>query len=119
MSNSRAAPQTPRAEAGFGHVYSGIRGTADRRNSGRKERRNRCLPEEYHAKDLAGEEAVFHCLVHEIKEEQLPELDDEFAKDVSRYDTLEELKRQLRKRLQKYIKAGAETRCRTPALKLR
>ena len=38
------------------------------------------FPEEYHAEDLAGKEAVFHCLVHEISEEQLPELDDEFAK---------------------------------------
>ena len=67
------------------------------------------FPEEYHAKDLAGKEAVFHCLVHEIKEEQLPELDDEFAKDVSEYDTLEELKKATKERLQKYAKAGAET----------
>ena len=35
------------------------------------------FPEEYHAEDLAGKEAVFHCLVHEISEEQLPELDDD------------------------------------------
>ena len=47
------------------------------------------FPEEYHAEELAGKEAVFHCLVHEIKEEQLPELDDEFAKDVSEFDTLQ------------------------------
>ncbi len=50
------------------------------------------FPEEYQAKNLAGKDAVFHCTVHEIKEEQLPELDDEFAKDVSEYDTLDELK---------------------------
>ncbi|HIV79691.1 MAG TPA: trigger factor [Candidatus Avanaerovorax faecigallinarum] len=50
------------------------------------------FPEEYHAENLAGKEAVFHCTVHEVKEEQLPELDDEFAKDVSEYDTLKELK---------------------------
>ncbi len=50
------------------------------------------FPEEYHSADLAGKEAVFHCTVHEVKEEQLPELDDEFAKDVSEYDTLKELK---------------------------
>ena len=48
------------------------------------------FPEEYHADSLAGKEAVFQCLVHEIKEEQIPELDDEFSKDVSEYDTLEE-----------------------------
>ncbi len=59
------------------------------------------FPEEYHAEDLAGKEAVFHCLIHEIKEEQLPELDDEFAKDVSEYDTLDELKKETEARLQK------------------
>ena len=60
------------------------------------------FPEEYHSEDLAGEEAVFHCLIHEFKEEQLPELDDEFAKDVSEYDTLDELKKETEARLQKY-----------------
>ncbi len=66
------------------------------------------FPEEYHAEELAGKEAVFHCLVHEVKEEQLPELDDEFAKDVSEYDTLEELKAATRERLQKYADAQNE-----------
>ena len=74
------------------------------------------FPEEYHAESLAGKEAVFHCLVHEIKEEQLPELDDEFAKDVSEYDTLEELKAATRERLEKYAKAGAETQMQDAAL---
>lgn len=60
------------------------------------------FPEEYHAEDLAGKEAVFHCLIHEVKEEQLPELDDEFAKDVSEYDTLDELKKETEAKLQKY-----------------
>ena len=53
------------------------------------------FPEEYQAEDLAGKEAVFHCHVHEVKEEILPELDDEFAKDVSEFDTLDELKKDL------------------------
>lgn len=74
------------------------------------------FPEEYHADSLAGKEAVFHCLVHEIKEEQLPELDDEFAKDVSEFDTLEELKKATKERLQKYAKAGAETQMQDAAL---
>ncbi|MCQ2550795.1 MAG: trigger factor [Clostridia bacterium] len=65
------------------------------------------FPEEYHAEDLAGKEAVFHCLVHEIKEEELPELDDEFAKDVSEFDTLDELKASTRERLEKYAEAGS------------
>ncbi len=63
------------------------------------------FPEEYHAPDLAGKEAVFKCKVHEVKVEELPELDDEFAKDVSEHDTLEELKAATAERLQKYADA--------------
>ena len=74
------------------------------------------FPEEYHAEDLAGKEAVFHCLVHEIKEEILPELDDEFAKDVSEFDTLDELKAATREKLEKYAAAGAETQMQDKAL---
>lgn len=74
------------------------------------------FPEEYHAEDLAGKEAVFHCTVHEIKEEQLPELDDEFVKDVSEYDTIEELKNATRERLEKYAKASAENQMQDAAL---
>lgn len=66
------------------------------------------FPEEYHSEELAGKEAVFHCLVHEVKEEQLPELDDEFAKDVSEFDTLDELKKSTEEKLQKYADAQAE-----------
>lgn len=74
------------------------------------------FPEEYHAEDLAGKEAVFHCLVHEIKEEQLPELDDEFAKDVSEYDTLDELKKANRERLESYAKLSAENQMKDAAI---
>ena len=74
------------------------------------------FPEEYHAESLAGKEAVFHCLVHEIKEEQLPELDDEFAKDVSEYDTLEELKKANRERLEAYAKAAEENQMKDAAI---
>ena len=74
------------------------------------------FPEEYHAEDLAGKEAVFHCLVHEIKEEQLPELDDEFAKDVSEHDTLEELKKATRERLETYAKSAAENQMKDAAI---
>lgn len=68
------------------------------------------FPEEYHAPELAGKEAVFKCRVHEVKFEELPELDDEFAKDVSEYDTLEELKAASAERLQKYIDAQSISR---------
>lgn len=58
------------------------------------------FPEDYHAPDLAGKEATFKIKLHEIKETELPELDDEFAKDVSEFDTLDELKEDIRKKLQ-------------------
>ena len=66
------------------------------------------FPEEYHAPELAGKDAVFHCMIHEIKEEQLPELDDEFAQEVSEFDTLEELKKSIEEKLQKYADAQSE-----------
>ena len=61
---------------------------------------NVTFPEEYHAKELAGKPAVFKVHVHEVKEKILPELDDEFAKDVSEFDTLEEYKANIRKTLE-------------------
>ena len=58
---------------------------------------NVTLPEEYQAKELAGKPAVFKIKLHEVKTRELPALDDEFAKDVSEYDTLDELKASIRK----------------------
>lgn len=66
------------------------------------------FPEEYHADNLAGKEAVFKCKVHEIKETELPTIDDEFAKDVSEFDTLEELKKDTREKLEKTAADKAE-----------
>ncbi|MCL2342746.1 MAG: trigger factor [Firmicutes bacterium] len=57
------------------------------------------FPEDY-AEELAGKEAVFHVKVKEVKEEQLPELDDEFAKDVSEFDTLDEYRESVRRELE-------------------
>ncbi|MCD8047029.1 MAG: trigger factor [Clostridiales bacterium] len=56
------------------------------------------FPEEYHAKELAGKEATFKCTVHEVREEQAPTLDDEFAKDVSEFETLDEFKADLKEK---------------------
>ena len=58
------------------------------------------FPEDYHQKDLAGKPAVFHCKVNGIKTKVLPELNDEFADEVSEFSTLEEYKVDLRKNLQ-------------------
>lgn len=58
------------------------------------------FPEDYHAADLAGKEAVFKCKLHEIKQEILPEINDELASDVSEFETLDEYKADLRVKLQ-------------------
>lgn len=71
------------------------------------------FPEDYHAENLAGKPAVFKVKVHEIKTKVLPELDDEFAKDVSEdVETLEELKAQTRTRLEEAKKTEAENHLR-------
>ena len=57
------------------------------------------FPEEYHAKDLAGKEAVFKCTVHEIKVKELPELDDEFASEVSEFETLDAYKADIKAKI--------------------
>ncbi len=57
------------------------------------------FPTEYHSEDLAGKEAVFKVTLHEIKRKQLPELDDEFAKDVSEFETLDEYKQDIENKL--------------------
>ena len=62
------------------------------------------FPEDYFEENLKGKEALFKVTIHEIKEKILPVLDDEFAKDVSEFDTLEEYKQSIRERLEKEAK---------------
>ena len=70
---------------------------------------NVTFPEDYHAKDLAGKDALFKVKIHEVKEKQLPELDDEFAKDVDEdVETLAELKDKVKKQLQDQKEAAAK-----------
>ena len=59
------------------------------------------FPDEYFSKDLAGKDATFKVKAHEIKKKELPKLDDEFAKDVSEFDTLKELKEDIKNKQQK------------------
>ena len=59
------------------------------------------FPEEYFSKELAGKDAIFKVKVNEIKKKELPKLDDEFAKDVSEFDTLKELKASIKEKLEK------------------
>lgn len=67
------------------------------------------FPEEYHAEDLKGKEAVFHCKVNRISTKEIPELDDEFAQDVSEFDTLEEYKEDIKKQVAERKKAMADS----------
>ena len=70
-------------------------------NAGEEKDLTVTFPENYGAEDLAGKEAVFHVKVHEIRREELPELDDEFAKDISEFETLEEYRADVRAKLEK------------------
>ena len=69
---------------------------------------NVTFPEEYHAADLAGKAAVFKVKLNGIKKKEYPEIDDEFAKDVSEYDTLEELKEKTKEKLLKNAEERAK-----------
>ena len=69
---------------------------------------NVTFPEEYEP-SLAGKDAVFKCKINEIKAKEMPELDDEFAKDVSEFDTLDELKDDLKKQISERKEANAKT----------
>lgn len=69
------------------------------KNTGDEVEVNVTFPEQYQAADLAGKPAVFKVKINEIKTKELPELDDEFAQDVSEFDTLAEYKEDLKKRL--------------------
>ncbi|WP_248927449.1 trigger factor [Paenibacillus hamazuiensis] len=68
------------------------------------------FPEEYHAENLKGKEAVFKIQLHDIKRKNLPALDDEFAMDVSEFETLEEFKKDLESKMQERKKAEADSK---------
>jgi len=71
---------------------------------------NVTFPEEYHAENLAGKEAVFKCTVHEIKTKELPEIDDDFAAEVSEFDTLEEYKADVKAKIKEEKAAEAKAK---------
>lgn len=78
------------------------------KNAGDETEVNVTFPEEYQAEELAGKPAVFKVKIHEIKAKELPELDDEFAQDVSEFDTLAEYREDIRKNLQEEKEAEAK-----------
>ena len=74
------------------------------------------FPQEYHATDLAGKEAVFHCTVHAITAKSLRELDDQFAKDIGMMNSLEEMKSALRAQMQQYADQVSDAQMRDQLL---
>lgn len=78
------------------------------KNTGEEVVVNVTFPEEYHAPELAGKPAVFHVKINEIKSKELPELDDEFAQDVSEFDTLAEYRDSVKEKLLKRKETEAE-----------
>lgn len=75
------------------------------------------FPTEYHAADLAGKEAVFKVTVNDVKRQELPELDDEFVKDASEFDTVEELKADVKNKLEVTATEKAAHEFRNEAIK--
>lgn len=86
-------------EIGSGRFIPGFEDQLVGKNVGEEFDVNVSFPEDYHAKELAGKPAVFKCRLHEIKAKELAALDDEFVKDVSEFDTLDEYKADLKKKL--------------------
>ena len=75
------------------------------------------FPTEYHAEELAGKEAVFHCTVHAIQTKDVPELNDDFAKQFNGITSLEDMKAQLKQQLQAYADQYAQNKARDELLK--
>ncbi len=75
------------------------------------------FPEDYFSKELAGKDAVFKVTVHEIKKKELPKIDDEFAKDVSEFDTLKELKADIKSKKEKQNEETSKTQLEESAVK--
>lgn len=96
-------------EIGSGQFIPGFEEELIGAKSGEETEVNVEFPEEYHAEDLAGKPAVFKVKVHDIKRKDLPELDDEFAKDVNEeHETFEDLKQEVTNRLKKQKEDDAE-----------
>ena len=88
-------------EIGSGAFIPGFEDQIVGMKAGEEKEINVKFPEEYFSSELAGKDATFKVKVNEIKKKELPELDDEFAKDVSEFDTLEELKASIKEKQEK------------------
>lgn len=93
---------------GSGNFIPGFEEQLEGKKSGEEFEVTVTFPADYHAAELAGKPAVFKCKLHEIKAKELPALDDEFAKDVSEFDTLDELKADIRAKMQEQLDHAAD-----------
>lgn len=96
-------------EIGSGHFIPGFEEQMVGMELGEEKDLKVTFPEEYHAEELKGKEATFHVKLHEIKEKELPDLDDEFAKDVSEFDTLDEYRADIKQKLEKNAEERSNT----------
>ena len=94
---------------GSGQFIPGFEEQLEGKNAGEDLDINVTFPKEYHSEDLAGKDALFKCKINEIKEEILPEINDELASDVSEFETLADFKKDLKKKLQEEANDRDET----------
>ncbi len=100
-------------ELGSGSFIPGFEEQVVGISAGEEKDINVTFPAEYHSDEVAGKDAVFHINAHEIKEKQLPELDDEFVKDVSEFDTLDEYRASIAAELKAELEARADNEFRS------
>ena len=103
-------------EIGSGSFIPGFEEQLIGMKSGEEKDITTTFPEDYNNKDLAGKETIFKIKLHEIKKKELPDLDDEFAKDVSEFDTLEEYTKSVKERLEKSKETQAKAERETKAV---
>lgn len=96
-------------ELGSGSFIPGFEDQIVGKNIGEDFDVNVTFPEHYQAENLAGKPAVFKCKLHELKGKELPDVDDEFVKDVSEFDTLDEYKADIKSKLEKAAADEAST----------
>ena len=96
-------------ELGSGSFIPGFEDQIVGKNIGEEFDVNVTFPEHYQAENLAGKPAVFKCKLHELKGKELPDVDDEFVKDVSEFDTLDEYKADIKSKLEKAAADEAST----------
>ncbi len=96
-------------ELGSGSFIPGFEDQIVGKNIGEEFDVNVTFPEHYQAENLAGKPAVFKCKLHELKGKELPDVDDEFVKDVSEFDTIDEYKADIKSKLEKAAADEAST----------